>query len=233
MRVDTPRRVLLIEDHRDIAELVYEHLEHQGYAVDYAADGVTGLRLATSEDFDVIILDLMLPGLDGLELCRRLRQQAKRDTPIVMATARDTLEDKIAGLDAGADDYVVKPFELAELEARLRAVVRRYRGEVRPETLQIADLTLDTGSWQVRRGDKTLTVPPISLKILTALMRASPRVVTRRQLEQEVWGDIVPDSDALRSHVYNLRKVVDRPFGTPLIHTIQNIGYRAGADDST
>lgn len=233
MGIDTPRRVLLIEDHRDIAELVFEHLEQQGYAVDYAADGVTGLRLAVSEDFDVIILDLMLPGMDGLELCRRLRQEAKRDTPIVMATARDTLEDKIAGLDAGADDYVVKPFELAELEARLRAVVRRYRGEVSPETLQIADLTLDTGSWQVRRGGRALTVPPISLKILTVLMRANPRVVTRRQLEQEVWGDIVPDSDALRSHVYNLRKVVDRPFATPIIHTIQNIGYRAGADDSS
>ena len=223
--------MLLVEDHRDIAEMVYEHLEQQGYAVDYAADGITGLRLASSEDFDGIVLDLMLPGMDGLELCRRLRQEARRDTPVVMATARDTLEDKIAGLDAGADDYVVKPFELRELEARLRAVVRRYRGEVRPEVLQVGDLSLDTGSWQVRRAGRSLTVPPISLKILTVLLRASPRVVTRRQLEQEVWGDIVPDSDALRSDVYNLRKVVDRPFPRPLIHTSQNIGYRA-ADDT-
>ena len=107
--------MLLVEDHRDIAEMVYEHLEQQGYAVDYAADGITRLRLASSEDFDGIVLDLMLPGMDGLELCRRLRQEARRDTLVVMVTARDTLEDKIAGLDAGADDYVVKPFELREL----------------------------------------------------------------------------------------------------------------------
>jgi len=124
--------VLLIEDHRDIAEMIVEFLEQQGYAVDFAGDGLTGLHLAVTNDYDVIVLDLMLPGIDGISLCRKLRQEARRDTPILMLTARDTLDDKLAGLDAGADDYLVKPFEIRELEARVRTLLRRHRGAVAP-----------------------------------------------------------------------------------------------------
>ncbi len=173
----------------------------------------------------------MLPGMDGIALCRKLRDEAKRDTPILMLTARDTLGDKLAGLDAGADDYLVKPFEIQELEARIRALVRRHRGQISPEALQVGDLTLDTGTLVVQRGGKTLHLTPICLKILMVLMRASPRVVSRRDIEREVWGDILPDSDTLRSHLYNLRKVIDRPFEKALLQTVQSAGYRLSDPD--
>lgn len=225
------KRILLVEDHRDIAELLYEHLERCGYILDYAADGVTGLHLAVTNDYDAIILDLMLPGMDGTDICSRLRQDAKDATPILMLTARDTLQDKIAGLDIGADDYVVKPFELQELEARLRAVMRRTQGGLDNDTLKVGDLTLDTGTLEVRRAGAEISLMPIGLKMLTVLMRASPRVVTREDLERQVWGDVMPDSDALRSHLYNLRKAVDRPFDSQLVHTVHGAGYRIASLD--
>lgn len=224
--------VLLIEDNHDIAAMVGDHLEHSGYEVDYAADGVTGLHLAVTEDVDLIVLDLMLPGMDGLEVCRKLRQEAAKQTPILMLTARDTLEDKVAGLDAGADDYLVKPFEMPELDARLRALLRRATGDVAADLLQVADLELDTGTLEVRRGGRSLSLTPIGLKLLTALMKASPRVLSRRDLERAVWGDIAPDSDALRSHLYNLRKAIDRPFEKPLLHTVPGMGYRLAIRDA-
>jgi DNA-binding response OmpR family regulator len=223
--------VLLVEDHRDIAEMILEFLEQRGFTVDYAADGVTGLHLAVTNPYDVIVLDLMLPGLDGVALCRKLREEARNETPLLMLTARDTLDDKIAGLDAGADDYLVKPFELRELEARIRTLLRRHRGAVARETYTVGDLTLDTATLRVTRAGRVLSLTPIGLKLLTALMRASPRVVTRQQLEREVWGDLLPDSDTLRSHLYTLRKAIDKPFDRPLLHTIAGAGYRLAADD--
>lgn len=218
--------LLVVEDHPDIAAMVCDYFEERDYIIDYAADGVSGLHLAVSGEFDAIILDLMLPGLDGIEVCRKLRQEAAKSTPILMLTARDTLEDKIEGLNAGADDYLVKPFETAELEARVRAMVRRASGQLVRETLQVDDLKIDTGTLEVTREDKLLSLTPIGLKLLMTLIKASPKVVTRRELERSVWGDIVPDSDALRSHLYNLRKIIDRPFETPLLHTIAGSGYR-------
>ena len=227
----TRATVLLVEDHRDIAEMVVEFLEQQGYAVDFAADGVTGLHLAVTNDYDVIVLDLMLPGIDGITLCRKLRQEARRNTPLLMLTARDTLDDKLTGLDAGADDYLVKPFEIRELEARVRTLLRRHRGAVAREAYTVGDLTLDTATLRVTRAGQALTLTPIGLKLLTALMRASPRVISRQELEREVWGDLLPDSDTLRSHLYNLRKVIDKPFARPLLHTIAGAGYRLSVDD--
>jgi DNA-binding response OmpR family regulator len=218
--------ILLVEDNQDIAEMVYAFLERRGYELDYAADGVTGLHLAVTNAYDVIVLDLMLPGMDGINLCRKLRDEAQRDTPILMLTARDTLDDKVAGLDAGADDYLVKPFEIQELEARIRAMIRRRRGQMAPESLEVGDLRLDTGTLTVTRAGETLNLTPICLKILTVLMRASPRVVSRRDIEREVWGDVLPDSDTLRSHLYNLRRTIDKPFPKPLLHTVQSAGYR-------
>jgi len=230
---DDPRQpsVLLIEDHRDIAGAVVDFLEDRGFAVDYAADGITGLHLAVTNPYDVIVLDIMLPGLDGLSVCRKLREEARNDTPLLMLTARDTLDDKITGLSAGADDYLVKPFEVRELEARLRTLLRRHRGAVAREVHTVEDLTLDTATLQVTRGGQSLALTPIGLKLLTALMRASPRVVSRQQLEREVWGDLLPDSDTLRSHLYTLRKAIDKPFARPLLHTLPGAGYRLAADD--
>ena len=223
--------ILLIEDNHDIAAMIGEHLEHEGYEVDYAADGITGLHLAVTQDFDLIILDLMLPGMDGLDVCRRLRTDAGKSTPLLMLTARDTLEDKVAGLDAGADDYLVKPFELEELDARLRAMLRRAGGEVAAEILRVADLEVNTGTLEVRRQGQAVKLTPIGLKLLIALMKASPKVLSKTALEREVWGDLAPDSDALRSHLYNLRKAVDQPFDQPLLHNIPGMGYRLHRKD--
>lgn len=224
--------VLLVEDNRGISEMVGEFLERRGYSVDYAADGVTGLHLAVSNSYDVVVLDLMLPGMDGLDVCRKLRQEAKKSTPVLMLTARDTLEDKVTGLDAGADDYLVKPFEVKELEARVRALIRRDRRQVSQEVLRVGDLVLDTATLRLTRAGKDLQVSPIGLKLLTILMRESPRVVSRRDIEREVWGDMLPDSDTLRSHLYNLRKVIDKPFQKTLLHTIHSAGYRLADLDS-
>ncbi len=216
--------ILVVEDHHDIAEMVCEHLEGCGYSVDYAGDGRAGLRLGCDNTYDAVVLDLMLPGMDGLEVCRALRE-ARRDVPLLMLTARDTLADKLAGFDSGADDYLVKPFDLEELEARLRVLIRRRRGGG-GDVLGVGDLELDLRSLKVTRAGRELTVTPIGLKILTLLMQRSPQVVDRRSLEQAVWGDLPPDSDALRSHLYVLRKAVDRPFEHALIHTVPSAGFR-------
>ena len=225
-REDTSGLILLVEDNRSLSEMVGEYLESKGFGVDYAGDGVDGLRLATENSYDVIVLDLMLPRLDGIEVCRRLRSESKKSTPVLMLTARDTLADKVTGLDAGADDYLVKPFAIQELEARVRALIRRDRRQVSAEVLKIADLVLDTASLRVTRAGSDLQLSPIGLRLLTILMRESPRVVTRRDIEREIWGDGLPDSDTLRSHLYNLRKAIDRPFEKQLLHTVQTAGYR-------
>jgi len=223
--------VLIVEDNDDIATVVGSYLENQGYSVDYAADGVTGLHLAITNNYDVILLDIMLPGIDGIEVCRKLRQQAHKNTPVLMLTARDTTSDKISGLDCGADDYVVKPFDILELEARIRAQARRHRGLIAPEVLRVGDLILDLGTLKAKRDDKLLPLTPIGLKILTVLMRVSPNVVSRSQLEREIWGDEPPDSDALRSHLYTLRKTIDKPFPCSLLKTLPGSGFQLTAED--
>jgi DNA-binding response OmpR family regulator len=222
----------LIEDHRDIAEMIAEYLEQRGYVIDHAADGVTGLHLAVTNHYDVVIADVMLAGMDGITLCRKLREEARRDTPLLMLTARDTIDDKLAGLDAGADDYLVKPFEIRELEARIRTLLRRHRGALTPGTLRVADLVLDTGTMTVTRAGTPIKLMPIGIKLLTILMRASPRIVSRQQLEHEVWGDVLPDSDTLRSHLYALRRAIDKPFGRSLLHTLPGLGYRLADEDA-
>ncbi|MFN7293162.1 MAG: response regulator transcription factor [Lysobacteraceae bacterium] len=227
MRRDDPAGlILVVEDNRNLSEMMVEYLEARGFGVDYAGDGHDGYRLAVDNSYDVIVLDLMLPRMDGIELCRKLRNEAKKSTPVLMLTARDTLQDKVIGLDAGADDYLVKPFAIQELEARLRALIRRDRRQVSAEVLKVDDLILDTASLRVTRGGKEIQLSPIGLRLLTILMRESPRVVTRRDIEREIWGDGLPDSDTLRSHLYNLRKAIDRPFQKPLLHTVQTAGYR-------
>ncbi len=220
------KNVLLIEDHADIAEMVCDYLENREYIVDYAADGITGLHLAVSNQYDAVILDLMLPGMDGLDVCQKIRDDARNDVPIIMLTARDTLDDKISGLDRGADDYLIKPFAIQELEARIRSLIRRHSGDIKKEMITVGDLSIDTSTLKVKRADKELLITPIGLRILSVLMRASPAVVSRRELERQVWGDVLPDSDTLRSHLYNLRKVVDKPFDKNLLLTVQGSGFK-------
>ena len=224
-------RVLVIEDNSDIAANLGDYLEERGHTVDFAADGVTGLHLAVVNDFDAIVLDLNLPGMDGLEVCRKLRQEARKQTPVLMLTARDALESKLEGFDAGADDYLVKPFALQEVDARLTVLLRRGKGP-QSRILNVADLEYNLDTLEVRRAGKLLQLNPTALKILQSLMESSPSVVTRQELETRVWGEELPDSDSLRVHIHGLRAAVDKPFPKPLIQTRHGIGYRIADPDA-
>jgi DNA-binding response OmpR family regulator len=224
-------RVLIIEDNPDIAANLGDYLEDHGHTVDFAGDGITGLHLAVVNDFDAIVLDLALPGMDGLEVCRKLRTEAGKDTPVLMLTARDRLEDKLAGFDTGADDYLVKPFELQEAAARLKVLAGRGRRRTRRE-LRVGDLSYNLDTLSVNRGGEEIYLNPIGLKLLHSLMDASPNVVSRAELEMEVWGEEMPDSDSLRVHIHSLRSAIDKPFGSNMIQTRHGIGYRLVEPDA-
>lgn len=224
-------RLLVIEDHRDIAENIGDFLAPKGHDLDYAADGITGLHLAVTHDYDVIILDLMLPALDGIELCRKLRQEAKKTTPVLMLTARDQLDDKVEGFEVGADDYLVKPFALKELEARLEALTRRAQGRSASRVLAVGDLEFDPDTQTVKRAGRRLSLNPSLRTLLGLLMANSHRVVKRSELEYALWGDNPPDADVLRAHIYTLRSIIDRPFERKLLHTVHGTGYRLAEDD--
>ena len=226
-------RVLLIEDNHDLAANIGEFLEGEGHSVDYAADGPSGLRLATTTSHDVIVLDLGLPGLDGVELCRQLRQQRRSSVPVLMLTARDTERDTLLGLDAGADDYLTKPCSLAVLEARLRSLQRRSRGTV-TGILRVADLELDLLTHSCRRAGQELELPKSSARLLELLMTASPGVVSRADVEYVLWGDDPPDNTgALRTQIHALRQVIDRDHGVKLVHTVHGVGYRIAVTDAS
>lgn len=217
--------LLLVEDHRQLAQSVLEFLEQQGASVDYAGDGRLARELLREHHYDLILLDIMLPGEDGYSVCQYLRKELTLTTPVIFLTARDHLDDKLEGFSRGGDDYLVKPFALPELLARVQAQVRRNRGEVAPHILSVSDLELDPSRQEVRREGQVLKLSPTAFRILRILMRESPKVVSREQLEKELWGDLVPDSDALRSHLYNLRKVIDKPFSVPLLETLPGVGF--------
>jgi len=225
-------RILLIEDHQDLAETVVDFLESMGAIVDYAADGMTGLHLLRLNRFDVIVLDVMLPGIDGFAICSEIREHDNNNTPVIMMTARDGLGDKLKGFESGADDYVVKPFDLPELVARIKSLSKRHQGQVTSETLRVADLELDTGTRQVMRGGQTLALTPAGFQILTMLLKRMPNVVTREEIETELWGDDPPASDTLRSQIYKLRKALDKPFASALLRTVAGSGYRIAETDT-
>ncbi len=223
-------RVLVIEDNSDIAANINEYLSVEGFVVDNALDGISGMHLALTQSFDALVLDLMLPGMDGLTLCRRLRDQGFA-TPILMLTARDTLDDKLVGFDAGTDDYLVKPFAMAELVARLKALIlRRSRRDGRE--LRVGDLTLNKGTFEVRRAGRVLELNKVCIRILRYLMEQTPNVVTREDLTNYLWDDQPPGSDVLRSHIYQLRQTVDKPFDYSMIQTIRGVGFRILAGES-
>ena len=223
--------ILLVEDHRDIAEMVAAHLERDNFLIDYADNGNLGYNLGRENSYDAIVLDVMLPGIDGLTVCKKLRQENAVRCPILMLTARDTLEDKLMGFDVGADDYLLKPFDLEELSARLKALIRRTQGKGVSQKLQVSDLVLDQNTQTVFRNNQEIILTPICRKILSILMSESPGVVHKKEIEKFIWSDSPPDSDALRSHIYALRKSVDKPFASPLIHTIPSVGWRLQAID--
>lgn len=218
-------RLLIVEDNRDILANLADYLTLKGYEVDCAQDGLTGLHLAATQHHDLIVLDVMLPGIDGYALCQRLRESERSQTPVIMLTARDALDDRLHGFRTGADDYLTKPFALSELHARIEAVLKRSRAGGR-RALQVGDLNYDLDTLEVRRAGQVLHVGPIGLKLLAILMQKSPAVVRREVLENALWGDSPPDSDSLRSHIHTLRQQIDKPFSSPLLQTVHGVGYR-------
>jgi len=217
-------RLLIIEDNSAIVDNMTDFLESKGYILDFAMDGIGGLHLALTQDYDVIVLDLMLPGMDGITLCRKLRQEADKQVPVIMLTARDTLDDKLLGFESGADDYLVKPFALKELEARIKVLAKRRVAE--NKVLSVADLRMDLGTFEVSRQGETIDLNNTCTSILKLLMESAPNVVSRKDLENSLWGDMPPGSDVLRSHMYTLRKKVDKPFDHAMIETVHGIGFR-------
>lgn len=218
-------RVLVIEDNQDVAANIGDFLEDRGHIIDFAYDGVSGLHLAVTLPLDVIILDIMLPGIDGFSLCRRLREESDTAIPVLMLTAKGALEDKLDGFDAGADDYMLKPFALEELEARLLALVRRSRPGA-PGILEADNVKVNLNQRLVTRDSVPVKLNRTCFRILVELMKSAPGVVTREDLEHMLWGDFRPGSDVLRSHIYALRKALDSPDEESMIETVVGVGFR-------
>ena len=227
----TDLKILVIEDNPDICRNIADYFEQQGATLDFAPNGELGLILGLEHYYDCIVLDIMLPKLDGLTVCQQLRLQSARYIPIIMMTARDSLADKRIGFGLGADDYLTKPYDLEELWLRCNALAKRH---TQPETttLEIGTLVLNYQTKQVSRDNQELTLQPIPWQILSILMQAHPRVVSRTELCDQIWGDDHTDSDALRSHLYQLRKIVDKPFTHPLIKTMHGIGFCLATTDT-
>ena len=229
----TSLAILIIEDNAQLAANIYDYLEACGHSLDAAPDGVSGLSLAATRDYDAIVLDWNLPRMDGLTVLRRLRTHEKKRVPVIMLTARDQLADKIDGFDSGVDDYLVKPVALPELEIRLRSLVTRLRHAAAPDrVLAVGDLSFDLQTLEVSRGGRLLQLSRTSRRLLELLLRESPKVVTRERLEQVAWGDEAPESDLLRSHMHVLRRAVDQGSERKLLHTISGVGYRLCELDS-
>jgi heavy metal response regulator len=226
-------RALVVEDEPGMAQFICQGLLEQGYAVDAAADGRDGLEYALLSPYDVIVLDIMLPSMDGLELLAELRRQGNK-TPVLLLTARGEVEDRVHGLDCGADDYLVKPFAFSELLARLRALIRRPPLQSDP-LLQMGDLEMDVAAHAVQRGGQRLELSPREFALLEMLLRHPNQVLSRTQIAQGVWNlDYYADTNVVDVYIGYLRRKIDRGFAYPLIHTVRGIGYRlaaAGGED--
>lgn len=216
--------ILLVEDQIELAKNMIQYLESRGHVVDYASDGKQGLDLALSQPFDVIVLDIMMPIMDGLQVCEHIRNESVKHLPILMLTARDTLDDKVKGFSVGADDYLTKPFALEELEIRCIALSRRHLLQT-DNKINIGSLIIDRQTKQVERDGKTVNLNAMNFNILLFLAQAYPQVVSRSELCQHLWGDDPTESDSLRSHIYQLRQAIDKPFPEPVIKTVHGVGF--------
>lgn len=224
-------RILVVEDEHKIANSIKQGLSQESYAVDVVYDGTEGYDFASSEDYDLIILDRMLPGMDGLEICRKLREN-KIHTPVLMLTARGQLDEKVEGLDTGADDYMTKPFAFTELLARVRALARRPKVST-GAVLQVADLSLDPSSFEVKRNNTKITLSNKEYSLLHFLMRHPKKIFSKEQIINHVWNydaDVLPNS--VEVYIKHLRDKIDKPFQTSpnLIKTIRGFGYKIGKE---
>lgn len=215
--------VLLVEDDRDLALSISDYLSYEGIRCDHAFNGQAGFNLARKNHYDVILLDLMLPRMDGVTLCQQLRTHGD-DTPILMLTAKDTLDDKASGFSAGTDDYLVKPFALKELVMRIQSLAKRKSGQVK--NIWVEDLVFESDLRQVKRAGQAIKLTPSGLVLLEILMRKSPAIVSKRELEKALWPDDSPGSNNLKVQLYQLRQKVDKPFPTKLIETVPGHGFR-------
>ena len=219
-------RLLIIEDNPELVANLYDFFEPLGYVLEDARDGATGLRMATQNDYDAILLDLMLPRLDGMALCHKLRQEFQNPVPVLMLTARDPVDDRVQGFALGADDYLVKPFSLKELDARIKALVRRAQGRQVQGALVWEDLRVEALAPQALRQGQAIRLTPTTHKLLLCLMRAAPAVVKKQAMEYLLWGDDPPESGALRTHIHDLRQQIDKNFTCALVETVHGIGWR-------
>lgn len=222
--------ILVVEDQQSIAQNIANYMESKGHVLDFASRGDQGLALALNHHYDLVILDLNLPVIDGLEVCQQLRQKAEHHLPIIMLTARDSIDDKVTGFTSGADDYLTKPFSLEELEVRCFALARRHLLQTN-DTLTFDQLVIDRKTQKVSREGKRLELHSMGYRILSILAEAYPQVVSRSRLTQKLWGDQPTESDALRSHIYQLRNILDKPFTYPMIKTMHGIGFVLDAKD--
>jgi len=223
-------RILVVEDNRRLNISLKTSLEEDGYAVDAAFDGDEGEAFALAAPYDLILLDVMLPKKDGFSLCRDLRQQGI-NAPILMLTARDAIEDRVDGLDSGADDYLVKPFSINELRARLRALLRRNKEE-KIAHLQVGDLMMDPANHEVQRGDRPIDLTPREFAILEYMMRSPNRILTREMIEAHVWNfDFISGSNVVDVYIRRLRRKIDDPYPVKLLETVRGVGYRLAAPD--
>ncbi|MBO1256675.1 response regulator transcription factor [Alteromonas sp. 5E99-2] len=214
--------LLVVEDDADLAAGIIDFLELEGISSDHANNGKSALNLIRQHSYDVIVLDINLPKLNGLDVCKMMRQEGN-DTPVIMLTALDTLKDKITGFAQGADDYLIKPFEMEELIVRCRVLSTRKSGQV--TRITVGPLVYKLKLNEVTRDGKPIHVSPIGMKILEVLMRASPSIVSRDKLINDVWGNDIPDSNSLKVHLFNLRKQIDTDFTPKLLHTIVGKGF--------
>ena len=222
--------VLLVEDEQRIATYLKRALTEQGHVVESAFSGQAALDWLEVTPFDLIILDIMLPEVDGIVVCRTLRKQGVR-TPVLMLTARDTVDDRVLGLDAGADDYLIKPFAIKELLARCRALLRRGVSTPRQTTMQVADLVVDTLTRRVKRGEVEIELTAKEYMILECLLHEADHVLSRAQIADHVWSyDTYYESNVVDVYIRNLRRKLDTPFATKLIHTVRGVGYRLSAE---
>jgi two-component system, OmpR family, response regulator len=221
-------RIMLVEDELKMARALRRGLEREGYVVDVVENGNEAVSLGSEYDYDTIVLDVMLPGLDGLAVCKELRSRG-RWAPVLMLTARDGVEDRIRGLDVGADDYLIKPFAFGELLARVRALVRRGTTE-RPAALRVDDVVLDPAAHAVWRSDRSVSLSPREFSLLEFLMRHPGEVVTRTQILEHVWDyDYGRSSNVVDVYVAYLRRKIEQPFERSFIETVRGVGYRVGA----